>query len=98
MGWASAAQSPDRVGELAIPYSSQIDLRLNAHARTQRPVAVLARIENDLYRNPLHDFDVVASGILGRQGAEQWTGGAGNAVDVAPVGTAARVHRELHLL
>jgi hypothetical protein len=45
---------------------------------------VLARIENDLHRNPLHDFHVVAGGILRRKQTEERAGCPGDAIYVAP--------------
>src|ERR1700685_1577360 len=46
-------------------------------------VAVFSWLENDLHRDSLDDFDVVAGGVFRRQQTEGWAGGPGDAVDVA---------------
>ena len=44
--------------------------RDDRHPRAQRAVRIRLFLENDLDRHPLHDFDEVAGGVLGRQQAE----------------------------
>ena len=54
-------------------------------------IVVLARIEDDLHRNALHDFHIVASRILRRQQAEARAAGAGDAIHFAVVFSAVGV-------
>src|SRR5207247_6655084 len=63
--------------------SPQIHLGDDVHARPELKITVLSRVKDDFYRNPLHDFDVVARGIFRRKQAEKRTGRSGDAVDVA---------------
>src|SRR3982074_1916303 len=45
-------------------------LRHDRHSRTQLVSLVLARLEHNLHRYALHNFDVVAGGVFRRQQAE----------------------------
>ena len=54
-------------------------------------VAIFARLQNDLYRNPLNNFHVVAGCIFGRQQAEDGARCSRNAVDMTVVSAAVRV-------
>src|SRR5262249_3827810 len=79
-----------------LPRSSQVYSRHDAHARPELKVVILTGIEDDLNGNPLDDLDEVACCVFRRQYAEQWSSGAADAVDVAPVGAAIRVHPHIN--
>src|SRR5271163_1033227 len=68
------------------------DFRFDGHAEAQVVIAVLPFIENDLHRDALDDFHVIAGGVFGRQQAGARAAGAGDAIHVAAVGTAIGVH------
>ena len=68
------------------------DFGFDGHSQAQLVIAVLAWFENDLYRDALHYFHVIARGIFGRQQASARAAGAGDAVHVAFVGAAVGVH------
>ena len=70
---------------------SNPDLGLDRHAGTQLVILVCTGFEDDLHRNALHDFHVVAGGVFRRQQAEARAAGAGDAVDLAVVGSAVGV-------
>src|SRR6202795_5156507 len=70
-------------------------LRHHRHPRTQFMPLVLARLEHDLHRYALHDLDVVAGGVFGRQQAEARSTGAGDRIDMPFVGLASRLDRDL---
>src|SRR5881296_3697732 len=65
--------------------SPQIHLRHDVHARSELKIIVLSRLEDDFYRDPLDDFDVIPGRIFRRKQAEKRTGRSGDAVDVASV-------------
>src|SRR5208282_578507 len=64
----------------------------------------LVLVEYDLHRYALHNFDVIAGGVFGREQAEARTAGASDGIDMPLVGLAVRIHRDvsrqtwLHLL
>src|SRR5579864_732494 len=49
--------------------SVEVYVRHNVHAWPKSSIPVFARLENDLYRNPLDDLHVVPGGILRRKQA-----------------------------
>src|SRR5258708_34108990 len=51
----------------------------------QKMMWILSALEQDSDRQPLHDFHVVASRILGRQKAEAIAAGTGHVFDVTAV-------------
>src|SRR5258708_4514797 len=57
----------------------------HGHARPKAVLLVLARLEDDLHRQPLHDLDVVPGRVLGGEEAEARASGGGDAVHVAAV-------------
>src|SRR5262249_19811790 len=59
--------------------------RDHRHARPERDVGRRI-VHNDLDRHALHDLDVVAGGVLGRQQRERGAGSRLNAVDVTADG------------
>src|SRR5208282_1725828 len=63
--------------------SLQVHVRHHVHARAKPPIFILPRIENDLYRNPLHNFHVVSGGIFRRKQAEERPGCSRDAVHMA---------------
>src|SRR5207237_32569 len=72
----------------------QVHRRRDGHAGTQPVLGILPRIEHDLHRHTLYHLDEVAGGVLRRQQAEAGAGRTGDAVDLAGVLTAVRVHRD----
>ena len=52
-----------------------------------------SRIENDLHRNTLHNFHIIAGGVFRRQQAEQRAAGPGNAFHLAFIFFAVGVDR-----
>src|SRR6266446_3707373 len=70
-------------------------LRHDRHPRTQFMSLVLARLEHDLHRYALHNFDVVAGGVFRWQQAEARSTGAGDGIDMPFVGLAGRIDRDL---
>ena len=69
-----------------------LDGRFDRHPRPQQLLEVLPIAEQNLDRDALDDFHVVSRGVLGRQQAVPCTRDGGNAVYVAIVLTAERVH------
>src|ERR1700675_4829205 len=70
-------------------------LRHHRHPRTQLMPLVLARLEHDLHRYALHNFDVVAGSVFGWQQAEARSTSAGDRIDMPFVGLASRIDRDL---
>src|SRR5215467_7826255 len=74
--------------------SSHPDFGHHGHPQSQDVLGVLALFEYDLDRNPLHNFDVVSCGILGRQEAEEGPGGPADAENMTLIGATVRVNRD----
>jgi hypothetical protein len=70
----------------------------DVHTRPKLAIPVLARFENDLYGNPLHNSYVVAGGILRGMQAEERARCPRYAVHVTLESPAGRVHMNLGLL
>src|SRR5258708_37729757 len=70
-------------------------LRHNRHPRAQLTSLGRARLEHDLHRYTLHNFDVVAGGIFRWQQAEARSTGAGDGIDMPFVGLASSIDRDL---
>src|SRR5579864_3579206 len=67
-------------------------LGFDRHPGAQQVIFVFSRIEDDFYRDSLHNFYIVSSGILGRKQAEAGAAGAGDAIDLAIIFSAVRVN------
>jgi len=59
---------------------------------------ILAFIERDLYREPLHDLDVISCSVFRGQQTESRSAGPRKVQDVAVVNAAIRVDRNLYWL
>src|SRR5260370_27625976 len=70
-------------------------LRHHRHPRTQFMPLVLARLEHDLHRYALYNFDVVAGRVFGWQQAEARSTGAGDGIDMPLVSLAGRIDSDL---
>src|SRR5882724_3018854 len=78
--------------------SSHEYIRHYVHARPKLVVSVLSWLENNLYRNPLDDLDVVARSIFRWQQAEQRSRRASNAIHMTSESPAVRIHVNLCFL
>ena len=67
----------------AAPNSSEVHVGHDIHTRSKLMVPILSRFKNNLHRNPLDNFHVVAGGIFGRKQTEERTGCSRDAVHVA---------------
>ena len=61
-------------------------------------IVILARLQHNAHRNALHNFYIVAAGILRRQQAEARTGGAAEGIDAAAIVAPGSVGAEGHAL
>src|SRR5690349_11663179 len=93
-----AARAPPGQAGSGQHRSSQIDLGLDAHARTQLAVAILALIENEFHWNTLDNLDVIARSIFWREHAKQGPRGPGDAVHVGLVSAAVGIDFNFRLL
>src|SRR6202030_4842059 len=84
------AKRPGRLSEQR--NSWEVYVGHDVHAGPKLTIPVLARLENDFYRNPLHNFHVVAGGVLRREQTEERACRARNAVHVALHSFAVRIH------
>src|SRR5580704_10843817 len=71
--------------------STHVDCGLDRHSRPQQVLFVLILIEPDSHGESLHYLDVVSGSVLGREQAEQRTGGAGKALNLSLVVTSESV-------
>src|SRR5579862_4673522 len=74
--------------------STHVDRGLDRHSRPQQVLFVLILIEPDSHGESLHYLDVVSGGVLGREQAEQRTGGAGKALDLSLVVSSESVYSD----
>ena len=65
------------------PRMPRVDADLDAHPRSQLRAAFVARINAHAHRDPLHDLDPVAAGVLRRQELKFLGSGRANALDGA---------------
>ena len=94
----SGARRPAPPEAPALSRSSQVNFRFDIHTRPKLVVLIFARLDNNLYRDPLDDFHVVAGCVLRRQQAEDGPGCSGNAIHMSLVRAAVRVELDLCLL
>src|SRR5579862_3330640 len=80
------------------PLLVEVYLRIDRHAYAQAVVLIFTGIKINAHRYPLHHFDVVAGGILGRQQAETRTAGPPDTRNVACILAAVSIHAEPHFL
>src|SRR5579862_388338 len=78
--------------------SLHVHIGLHGHSWAQEMLRVLPFFEKYLYRNSLHDLDVIPRGIFRRQQAVACATGAGDAIDVSIVSASISVNRDLHVL
>jgi hypothetical protein len=72
--------------------------RIHIHAWAQYRLIGGDRIEHDFHRDALHNFYVIAGGVLRRQQTQHRTGGPGNRINVAGKGLAVGVDVDFCLL
>src|SRR5690349_7425043 len=72
--------------------SSEIHLGYDIHTRPQLQVSIFSRCDNDFYRDPLDDLDVISCRVFGRKQAEQRAGRSRDAVNPAAVSLAIGHH------
>jgi len=70
----------------------QVDLCMHRHADAERMCCELLGIEFDTYWHPLHDLDLVACRILGRQQGKRGAGSCGKSDYLAVIFHAAAVN------
>src|SRR5580704_10992199 len=78
--------------------SLEVYVRDDVHAGPKLAIPVFAGLENNLYRDSLYYFYVVAGGILRRKQTEEGARGTGDAVHVAFQGLAGRIHMDFRSL
>src|ERR1700679_3973094 len=72
----------ESIGMAAAPTLLHFDLGFDGHAQAQLMIAVLAFFEDELHRDALHYFYVIARGVFGRQQAGARENATGNYVKV----------------
>src|SRR5579875_3575991 len=77
---------------------ADIHARHGGHARPQPVIRVLARIDIDAHGNPLHDFHVIAGGVLRRQQTKPGPGRAPHGFEFSGVCAAVSIDGELYLV
>src|SRR5579883_2118112 len=90
-GLCPGCQPPASLPAAAIVGSPQPDRRLDRHAGSQPIHVRLPRLESDADRQPLHDLDEIARGVLRRKEAEPRARRGGHALDVSAEGLPERV-------
>src|ERR1700677_3038376 len=79
-------------------FSTHVHCWLHRHARTQHVLFVLILVEPDSHGESLHHLHVVSGGVLGREQAEQRTGGARKVLNPSLVITPESVDPDCHSL
>src|SRR5271170_703728 len=84
--------------ELILRNLLEVHVRHHIHARSKPTILVLPGIENDLYRDPLHNLHVIPRSILRRKQTEYRTGCPRDAVHMAFQSASARIHMDFRFL
>jgi hypothetical protein len=72
----------------------KVYVRDHIHARSKLTITIFSRLKNDLYRNSLNNFYVIAGGIFGRKQTESRARRSRDAVHVAFEFSATRIHMD----